>query len=105
MIKYKNALTTGTVNQGDIRQSFNLYHTSASAQRQCLLNWLIRNGTVNTMLARDRLNIMMPAARIKELRDFGHIITTLQIVINYRDGRPHYQVARYALLELAEVRQ
>lgn len=105
MITHKNALITGTVNQGDIPLNLHLYDTSANAQRQRLLNWLIQNGTVNTMFARDRLNIMMPAARIKELRDIGHNITTDRIVINDRDGRPHYNVARYVLLELAEVRQ
>ena len=79
--------------------------TTTSVQRERLLQFMIQNGSVNTMFARDRLNIMMPAARIKELRDQGHKIHTGRIVINDRDGRRHNKVARYVLLELAEVIQ
>ena len=77
-------------------------NTTASAQRERLLQFLSKNGSVNTMFARDRLNLMQPAARIKELRDLGHKIHTDRIVINDRDGRRHNKVARYVLLELAE---
>jgi hypothetical protein len=82
-----------------------LDNTTTSAQRERLLRFLIDNGSVNTMFARDRLNIMAPAARIKELREQDHKIHTDRIVINDRDGRRHNKVARYVLLELAEVRQ
>jgi len=81
-----------------------LNNTTSSAQRARLLVWLVENGSVNTMFARDRLNILMPAPRIKELRDQGHKIRTDRIVINDRDGRRHNKVARYVLLELAEIR-
>lgn len=80
-------------------------NTTTRAQRERLLQFLIDNGSVNTMFARDRLNIMAPAARIKELREQDHKIQTDRIVINDRDGRRHDKVARYVLLELAEVRQ
>ena len=78
-----------------------LNNTSTRAQRKRLLEALIELGAVNTMYARDRLNIMMPAARIKELREAGHDIATDRITINDRDGRAHSGIARYVLVRLA----
>ncbi len=80
-----------------------LDNTTTEAQRKRLLEWLTDNGSVNTMFARDQLNLMMPAARIKELREQGHQIRTERVIINDRDGRPHSRVACYVLLQLAEV--
>ncbi|NMZ64693.1 hypothetical protein HBN99_10185 [Pseudomonas oryzihabitans] len=45
--------------------------TSGAAQRQRLLQRL-RQGPANTIELRRDLNIMMPAARVKELREAGH---------------------------------
>lgn len=44
-------------------------NTTISAQRERLFQILIDNGSVNKMFDRDRINIMAPAARIKELRE------------------------------------
>jgi hypothetical protein len=51
--------------------SFNTFteNTTTIAQRERLLQFLIENGSVNTMFARDRLNILAPAAGIKGLRE------------------------------------
>ncbi|AYN97236.1 hypothetical protein EAW52_11000 [Pseudomonas sp. LTJR-52] len=76
--------------------------TDAMRQRQRLLNALIELGAVNTLFARDKLNCMAPAPRIKELRALGHEIYTDRITINDRDGRTHKRVARYVLLKLAK---
>jgi len=103
MTTYKNASSTGTVEQGAYQTTYNVYDTSTAAQRQRLLEWLLNHGSVNTLFARDRLNILAPAARIIELREKGHKIHTDRIVINDRDGRPHRRVALYTLLQLAEV--
>jgi hypothetical protein len=81
----------------------NTLDTSTLAQRQRIFNHLIKNGSINTLFARDRLNIMAPAPRIKELREQGHNIFTDRIVINDRDGRSHSKVALYILLEVAAV--
>ena len=76
-------------------------NTSTSAQRKRLLAALIQLGAVNTFYARDRLNILMPASRIKELRDQGHEIFTDLITIKDQHGRTHNRVARYVLVRLA----
>lgn len=77
------------------------YSTDTAAQRQRLLAFLIER-PVNTMYARDMLNIMAPAARVKELREAGHDINTHRITITDRDGRDHRGVAVYTLLKIAE---
>jgi len=78
-----------------------LSNTSANAQRKRLLEALQTLGAVNTLYARDRLNIMAPAPRIKELREQGHQIHTDRISIQDRDGFTHGNVARYVLIKLA----
>lgn len=50
-----------------------IHDTSSTAQRSRLLERL-RLQPVDTITARRDLNIMMPAARVKELRDKGHDI-------------------------------
>jgi hypothetical protein len=79
----------------------NKFDTSIKAQRDRLLDSMIRIGSVNTLFARDRLNIMAPAARVAELRKAGHQINTVPVEIYDRDGRPHCRVARYVLVKLA----
>lgn len=82
-----------------------LHSTSAKAQCQRLLAALIEFGEVNTLFARDSLNVLMPAARIKELREQGHNIFTDRISIDDQHGRRHNGVARYVLIKLAKARQ
>lgn len=79
-----------------------IHNTTTKAQRERLLSALIELGSVNTMYARDKLNILCPAARIIELREQGHNIHTDRITITDRDGRVHTRVARYVLLQLAQ---
>lgn len=79
----------------------NNFDTSTKAQRDRLLDSMIRIGSVNTLFARDRLNIMSPAARIAELRKAGYQINTVPVEIFDRDGRSHCRVARYVLVKLA----
>jgi hypothetical protein len=76
-------------------------NTSANAQRKRMLDALQTFGAVNTLYARDSLNIMAPAPRIKELREQGHQIHTDRISITDRDGFVHDNVARYVLIQLA----
>ena len=96
--------TTRQINWGDeLTSEFKTLDTSTLAQRQKILNYLIKNGSINTLFARDRLNIMAPAPRIKELREQGHNIFTDRIVINDRESRSHSKVALYILLEVSAV--
>lgn len=68
--------------------------TSGSAQRARLLARL-HLGPVDTITARSELNIMMPAARVKELREQGRPINTHRITITDEQGRTHHGVALY----------
>ncbi|MDD5033284.1 MAG: helix-turn-helix domain-containing protein [Methylococcaceae bacterium] len=70
---------------------------SSSSQRERLLDRL-RQGPVTTVEARKQLDIMMPAARVKELRLDGHSIATERIRAETRRGKRHRGVARYVLL-------
>jgi peptidyl-tRNA hydrolase len=70
--------------------------TSASAQRARLLSRL-QVEQADTIVIRDELNIMMPAARIKELRDRGHDIRKHVISRMDARGRMHRGIALYYL--------
>ena len=70
--------------------------TSTAAQRHRMLQAL-RLGPVSTMYARRHLNIMMPGARIKELREAGHLIDTRLEAMTDDQGRKHPRVAIYTL--------
>lgn len=83
------------------KKKSHLNDTTSAAQRKRLLDALIRLGAVNTMYARDKLNILMPASRIKELRILGHDIYTDRITIKNKQGFVHLGVARYVLIKLA----
>jgi hypothetical protein len=75
----------------------NTTDTSTAAQRLRLLAHL-RHEAIDTIAARRDLNVMMPAARVKELRWAGHNIQT-RLVDRFDDqGRKHLRVAFYTLL-------
>lgn len=69
---------------------------SIAAQRMRLLEHL-RHDSITTIQARRDLNIMMPAARVKELRGAGHNIVTRLIGLRDDQGRLHHRVALYSL--------
>lgn len=71
-------------------------NTSAEHQRNRLLERLME-GAVTTIEARRDLNVMMPAARIKELRNAGHNIQTQRITMADDQGNKHSRVALYYL--------
>lgn len=70
--------------------------TSLKSQRDRLLERL-RFGPVSTFAARDELNIMAPAPRVKELRDQGHLILTERQTLTDSFGCAHVSVAIYHL--------
>ncbi|MEH6365558.1 MULTISPECIES: helix-turn-helix domain-containing protein [Pseudomonas] len=72
-----------------------LNNTSVHAQRARLLERFHQVGSVTTIAARNDLNIMMPAARVKELRELGHPIKTHRITMTDEQGRTHQGVALY----------
>ncbi len=66
---------------------------SVQCQRVILLNHLKEFGRINTVDARQKLDIMHPAARIQELREGGN-----NIVTHRRHVNDHKKVAEYVLL-------
>lgn len=81
--------------QASPKQS-HIHDTSGDAQRLRLLARL-QLGPVDTFTARNELNILMPAARVKELRDRGHDIRRQLITLTDDQGRPHHGIALYYL--------
>lgn len=77
--------------------------TKIPAQRQRLLAALIEYGSITTYEAREQLNVVMPAARIMELKKQGHVIYTKYETLPDGAGRLHPRSARYILVKLAEV--
>ncbi len=86
------------VDQQTSRLETRLDNTSTHAQRARLLERL-RLGPIDTITARHELNVMMPAARIKELRDNGHAIKTHRLTLTDEQGRTHHGVALYFLTQ------
>jgi hypothetical protein len=81
------------------------HDTSADAQRARLLARVQQAGSVTTIAARSELNIMMPAARVKELCELGHLIKTHRITMTDDHGRTHHGVALYYIGTLVEAGQ
>jgi hypothetical protein len=94
-MKKKNARQENT-KPSALQNRADINNTDAEAQRLRLLTAL-RDGGITTPDARARLNIMSPAARIKELRERGHVIHTIRERLYDDYGRAHNRVARYLL--------
>jgi hypothetical protein len=73
----------------------NYNDNSAHSQRMRLLKKL-RQSNVTTIEARRDLDILMPAARVFELRTIGHDIATVWTSAPTDCGRTH-RIARYVL--------
>lgn len=87
--------------QASHKNSTHLDNTSASAQRARLLARL-QVGPIDTLTARSELNILMPAARIKELKERGHPIFAQRITLADEQGRTHHGIALYYLTQTGE---
>jgi hypothetical protein len=72
--------------------------SSGSAQRRCLLDWMRASGPIDTLTARRDLNILMPASRIKELKNQGYSFHARRITITDEHGRSHSNIALYTLI-------
>ena len=66
---------------------------NVQTQRAVLLDYLQKFGRINTVEARQNLDVMHPAARIQELREAGN-----NIVTHRRHVNDHKKVAEYVLL-------
>ncbi len=82
----------------DSQNSLHISENSISAQRRCLLDWMRNSGPIDTLTARRDLNILMPASRIKELKNQGYAFHTRRLTINDEHGRSHSNIALYTLI-------
>ncbi len=87
--------------QANHKDSLHLNGTSTSAQRARLLARL-QLGPIDTLTARRELNILMPAARIKELKERGNLISKQSISMTDEQGRTHHGIALYHLIQTGE---
>lgn len=71
----------------------------SGSQQARVLNWLKTKGSLNTLAARQTLDVPHPAGRIKELRGQGHAISTRWHTETSNQGRPR-RVAEYVLTDL-----
>jgi len=78
-----------------------LVDVSAEAQRQRVLT-LLMDHSRSTFELRDAYNVLMPAARVKELKELGHEIHRTLSTLPDSEGRLHPRIATYALIKLAE---
>ncbi len=85
-------------NNGKKQQS--VFHTTASTQRQAILQnlQLVGGKGLTTLEIREGLGVMSPAPRILELRRAGHRIETIRATIVTSDCVEHHNVARYVLV-------
>jgi hypothetical protein len=90
----------------DMTTALNNDSNSSEAQRARLLAHLKQFGSATTIELRRDLDVMMPAARVHELRHhFGHNITMAR-VYQPTDGGKMHRVARYFLhVGIAHVNQ
>lgn len=71
-------------------------NTSADNQRAIVLAAL-QDGPKTTIELRHDYGVMMPAARVRELRLAGHNIITIRVVSYTPDGIKHHSIAKYVL--------
>ena len=78
------------------------HDTPSSIQRARILNHLeeVDSKGASTTELREKLDIMMPAPRIKELREEGHEILTRWTITENAQGNKHRN-ARYVLIQHA----
>ena len=62
---------------------------SSEAQRQRLLAYAQEHGSVDTLTARRELDILMPAARVFELRAMGHALPLIWVRRQTDAGKMH----------------
>lgn len=77
-------------------KTLNLNNTSIDNQHAIVLSAL-QDSPKTTIELRHDYGVMMPAARVRELRLAGHNIVTVRVVSYTPDGIKHHSIAKYVL--------
>lgn len=96
--KNKGAAVSATPSK-TITNERNFKDNSSSNQCLKILDWLLEKGNITTTQARERLDIMSPAARMLQLKQAGYQIITLNDNWTSDHGINHKGVARYVLTQ------
>ena len=97
MIHHEKAPTRGSMRGPGTSPVYTTAALSSEAQRARILAHLREHHRLTTLEARQRLSVMHPAARVRELREMGHRIETLWREDHDAAGNPH-RVAEYVLM-------
>lgn len=96
MNDFEDAKKKGAAFEATPAKLLNPNNTSTNNQHQIILSAL-RERPQSTIALRHVYGIMMPAARIKELRDMSYRIDTVRVVEYTPDNIKHHAVAKYVL--------
>jgi hypothetical protein len=72
-------------------------NNTSIANQHAIVLAALEDGPKTTIELRHDFGVMMPAARIRELRLAGHSITTIRVVSYTPDGIKHHSIATYVL--------
>jgi len=75
----------------------NNFNDTSTENQQSIVLMALRDSPKTTIELRHDFGVMMPAARIKELREQGYKIDTVRIACLTPDGIKHINVAKYVL--------
>ena len=96
MNNFDDTKNKGAAFEATPAKPLNANNTSTINQHQIILSAL-REQPQSTIALRHVYGIMMPAARIKELRDMDYHIDTVRVVEYTPDNIKHHAVAKYVL--------
>lgn len=96
MNDFDDAKKKGAAFEATPVKPLNPNNTSTNNQHQIILSALLEQPQ-STISLRHVYGIMMPAARIKELRDMSYRIDTVRVVEYTPDNIKHHAVAKYVL--------
>jgi len=96
----RNKKAAARTSAAQIKSQSQSGRNDAAAQRSRVFEYLRLHGSLSTLDARHLIDVMHPAARIMELRQAGHSITTVWTHATTPEGGTH-RIARYRLLREA----
>ena len=92
----ETTINIGLACEANPNRPLDLNNTSINNQHKIIYSALLIKPQ-STIDLRHGFGIMMPAARIKELRDMGYPIDTVRVNESTPDNIKHHSVAKYVL--------